>query len=534
MYLLFLLMQGGSPSHHFWWTPKTTLWAALIASSLIVFRASMDLLSTRSVVTQIQNLYRDFLFRLTRGYSEMSWSRFVECNRSELLNHTIYTAREAANFYHYCIEMAAAVTVAAIMTAALAYQSSVAACGLGAAVVVFFGVHHFFIRKRLQLAAAKREQSLRILQRGLADVFSSGKEIRTYGSHAFFYERIWRQTGCLAESNVRVAILPQIARILSDQGVVLLFLCIIVVVQLQHGDMRQGLSLLVFYFVLCRRLLPLISQISFIAGQMESTYENVHVFASELNECLLYRTVGSSIHLPTGFVLELYQVGFSFEADIPVLRDVNLCMNRGETIVLRGVSGIGKSSLLNIIAGVLQPSVGIVRVDRARLGYVPQDAVLLDDSIRNNLLFGLTDRTDAELMKALEVANLKEFVVAQALGLDASVGDNGAFLSGGQRQRLGIARAILRGTSLLLLDEATSALDEDNEAQILENLCNSGTAVLLVTHRVHRWAFTRRVFRLQECRLIEETIEKISMMDGLVGSSDIPLEDIKAEVVIDR
>ena len=95
-------------------------------------------------------------------------------------------------------------------------------------------------------------------------------------------------------SHRRVALLPQVARILTDQGVVLLFLCVVIAVQLRHGDVRQLLSLLMFYFVLSRRLLPLISQISFMAGQMESSYKNVQIVADELHECFLYRTAASS------------------------------------------------------------------------------------------------------------------------------------------------------------------------------------------------------------------------------------------------
>jgi ABC-type bacteriocin/lantibiotic exporter with double-glycine peptidase domain len=506
MYLLFLLLQGRSPSHHFWWIPKTTLSAASITSGIVVLRAALDLLSTRSVVGQIQNLYRDFLLRLTHGYSQMRWGRFVECNRSELLNHSIHTVREAANFYQQCIELTASSAVVAVMTVAIVYQSPVAACVLGAAVALFYGVHRFLIRKQLQLAASEREQSLRMLQRSLADMFTSGKEIRTYGNEAFFHDRIGDQAGRLAVSNRRVALLPQLGRILADQGVVLLFLCIVVAVELRHGDVRRLLSLLVFYFVLSRRMLPLISQVSLLAGQMEGSYENVLIVDSELNECLMHRTPIWTTQLPAaGFVLELDQVSFSFDEGSPILRNVNLRLREGESIVLRGVSGSGKSSLLNLIAGVSQPATGIVRVDRANVAYVPQEIALLDDSIRNNLLFGLAKKSDAELMNALAAAKLDEFVAAQPLGLETGVGDNGILFSGGQRQRLGLARAILRGARLLLLDEATSALDEENEGQVLRNLEAAGIAVVLTTHRVHKQLCDQRVFWLLEGHLIEES-----------------------------
>jgi ABC-type multidrug transport system fused ATPase/permease subunit len=514
MYLLFLLLQGASPAHHGWWTPKTTLSAAFVTATLVLVRVLLDLFSTRSVVGHIQELYTDLLLRLTHGYNNMRWVRFAQRNRSELLNHAMYTAREAANFYYLGIEIAAGAIVITGMTVALIYKSPPAACGLGVAAGMFYAVHRFLIRRKLQRSAAEREESLRILQRSLADMFSSAKEMRSYGIERFFQQRISSQARTAAVSYRRVALFPQIARILTDQGVVLLFLCVVIAVQLRHGDVRQLLSLLLFYFVLSRRLLPLISQISFMAGQMESSYKNVQIVADELNECFLYRTENSVTQSMHGHVVaELEQVSFSYHKGVPLLRSINFCLRRGERVLLQGASGSGKSSLLNLIAGVLQPSAGAVRVDRGSVAYVPQDVALLDDSIRNNLLFGLAEKNDAELMRVLAMANLREFVAALPLGLNTGVGDNGILFSGGQRQRLGLARAILRDPSLLLLDEATSALDEENESQVLANLSASGVAVLLVTHRAPRRDFAQRVVRLEHGCLSEESILELPLAE---------------------
>ena len=505
MYLVFLLLQGGSTAHHPWWVPRTTLAAALVTSALVILRSFLDVLSMRAVVGYVQNLYTGFLLRLTKGYSEMQWSKFAECNRSELLNHTMYTAREAANSYHCGIDLIAAVVVVAVMTGAIVYQSAEAAFGLVLAVLLFYGVHRFLIRSRLQVAGAQRERSVRLLQRSMAELFSSGKEIRTYRNQAFFYDRIREYARSTAVNNLRVTLLPYIARILADQGVVLFFLGVMIAVQVWHGDTRRLLSMLAFYFVLSRRLLPLISQISFLAGHMESSSESVRIVDNELRECLLHRASVPEEKLPkTGLVMELESVSFWFDERVPILENVDVCLRQGETMVFYGVSGSGKSSLLNLIAGVMQPTIGVVRVDRTSVAYVPQDVALLDDSIRNNLLFGLAKRSDAELMDALAVARLNEFVAALSLGLETSVGDNGILLSGGQRQRLGIARAILRGAKLLLLDEATSALDEENEWHLLENLSATGIAVLLVTHRLQAQVGAQRVCRLQDRRLIED------------------------------
>jgi ABC-type transport system involved in cytochrome bd biosynthesis fused ATPase/permease subunit len=514
MYLLFLLLQGASPVHHGWWTPKTTLSGALITASLVLLRVLLDLLSTRSVVGHIQASYTDILLRLTHGYNNMQWVRFAQRNRSELLNHAMHTAREAANFYHLGIEIAAGGIVIVGMTIALVYQSPPAACGLGVTAGMLYAVHRFLIRKKLQRSASKREEALRILQRDLADMFSSGREMRSYGIEAFFSQRIASQARSAAVSHRRVAFLPQVARILTDQGIVLLFLCVVIAVELRHGDVRQLLSLLIFYFVLSRRLLPLISQISFMSGQMESSYKNVQIVADELNECSLYRASNPAAQSTNGnVVVDIKQISFSFDEGAPLLRNVNLCLRQGERVVLQGISGSGKSSLMNIIAGVLQPTAGSIHIDRTKVAYVPQDVALLDDSIRNNLLFGFTTKCDEDLVHALEVANLRGFVAAQPMGLEAGVGDNGILFSGGQRQRLGLARAILRGASLLLLDEATSALDEENESHVLGNLSASGIAVLLVTHRVPKPDFAQRIVRLEHGLLIEESIQEVSLVE---------------------
>lgn len=505
MYLLFLLLQGRSPTHHLWWIPQTTLSIAVITSILVALRAFMDLFSARSVVHQIQKLYTDLLLRLTQGYNEMCWVKFVESNRSEISNHALYTAREASEFYQRCIELTAAVIIVVIMTAALVYESLTAASAFAVALGAFYGVHRLFIRRTLHKAAERREASLRALQRYFADVFSAGKELRTYKSYDFFHGRIHKQARHIAASNLRIRFLPQIAGSVADQGAVMLFLGIIIGVELRHGDARQMLSLLAFYFVLSRRLIPLINQISNVAGQMEGSYENVKIVSAELDACRRYRNSEPPAAPPdAGFVAQVKDVSFSFREGTPILRDISLSLRESEIVVLRGASGMGKSSLLNLIAGVSQPTSGVIQVDRTSIAYVPQEIVLLDDSIRNNLLFGLPEKSDEELIRALAAAQLDDFVATLPSGLNTGVGDNGALFSGGQRQRLGLARAILRNPRLLLLDEATSALDAESERRILEHLSGSGRVVILVTHRGLAHRFAHRVFRLQEGRLIED------------------------------
>lgn len=265
--------------------------AALVTAALVIVRSLLDIASLRSVALHIQDLYTGLVLRLTRGYTELRWGKFVECNRSELLNITVNTSREASFFYHLSIELAAAITVVIAMTGALIYQSPAAACGFAGTAGVFYGLHRLLIGEKLRRAGTEKERSVRKLQRTLADLFSSGKEIRTYSNQSFFYQRVHEQARSVANQTLRLMVLPQITRTFSDQGVALAFLAAVVVVQFHNGDIHRLLSVFVFYFVLSRRLLPLIGQIVFMTGQMEGSFECVQIVNSELSMC-------SSHHAP--------------------------------------------------------------------------------------------------------------------------------------------------------------------------------------------------------------------------------------------
>jgi ABC-type bacteriocin/lantibiotic exporter with double-glycine peptidase domain len=503
MYLLFLQLQGGSPSHHSAWMPQTALAAAYWTITLVVIRLLLDLSTSRSATRFTQGIYSEFLQRLIRGYGALQWNKFVQRNRSELLKHAMGTALDAAYSYQIYLEVVAGVIVVFVMGVALVYQSPGVTFGLAGIIFLLFLLHRYVLKRQLQVAAKDRELSIRSLQRILTEVFSASKEIRAYGNQDFFYDRLQRQSAALGSSNIKLALLPQFSRVLAEQGVVLLFLGIILVVLTSGGDIQKILSLLLFYFVVSRRLLPIISQIALLNSQIEGASENLLITAQEFRDCETHRTVIPQDHpLTEGHVLQLEDVRYVFDNGSVVLDGISMDLRTGETVMLRGVSGSGKSSLLNLIAGVSQPSSGIVRMDRSRVAYVPQEIALLDDSIRNNLLFGLASKTDGELMQALSVANLATFVAELPQGLETRVGDSGVLLSGGQRQRLGLARAVLRQVTLLLLDEATSALDEENERQILAKLSASSMAVLLVTHRQDRGQIADRVLLLQDGKLV--------------------------------
>lgn len=181
-----------------------------------------------------------------------------------------------------------------------------------------------------------------------------------------------------------------------------------------------------------------------------------------------------------------------------VLRNVNLEIPKNKSVALIGPSGAGKTTLADLILGALEPTEGTVYIDdtdafahlwawQKNVGYIPQSIYLMDDTIRNNIIYGAdTDLDDERLLKAVEEAQLKDFIETLSEGLDTEIGERGIRLSGGQRQRIGIARALYSNPQVLVLDEATSALDNDTEKAVMEAIESlAGTKTLIIiAHRL--------------------------------------------------
>jgi subfamily B ATP-binding cassette protein MsbA len=223
-------------------------------------------------------------------------------------------------------------------------------------------------------------------------------------------------------------------------------------------------------------------------------------------------------------------VSFEYLPDRPVLRDLSLEVGPGETLALVGPSGSGKTTLVGLIPRLWDVTSGAIRVDgqdirdvtvaslRDRIGLVAQEPTLFGGTIRENILYGRLEATEAELVAAARAANADRFIDALPEGYDTIVGDRGMRLSGGQRQRVAIARAILKDPPILLLDEATSSLDNESERLVQEALdrLKVGRTTIIVAHRLSTIRAADRIAVLDDGWLVElGTGDELLARDGL-------------------
>lgn len=216
--------------------------------------------------------------------------------------------------------------------------------------------------------------------------------------------------------------------------------------------------------------------------------------------------------------IQLKDLYFEYDAGVPVLKDINLTVNRGETLALVGNSGGGKTTVVNLLPRFYDATSGGVYVDdinikefdlhslRQNIAVVFQDNFLFSGTIRENILLGNENATEEEIQNAVKMAYLDDFIAGLKHGLDTRIGERGMMLSGGQRQRVAIARAFLKNAPILILDEATSALDNKSEAVVqkaIENLMQDKT-VFVIAHRLSTIRNATKIAVINEGRIVEE------------------------------
>lgn len=355
------------------------------------------------------------------------------------------------------------------------------------------------------------------------------KEIKILERESFFTDEYYKYY-CKFAKGLRIARTISIIPKYVVEAVAISGLLVAIIVKLLFGeaDMAYYVPQLTVFAVAAFRLMPSVGRINEHATNTLYALPSVELVYHDLVEIEDYiekqdHEVREAWNLQNAINVEHVTYHYP-DTDELVIDDASLSIAKGKTVAFIGASGAGKTTMVDIILGLLTPQKGAVMADNinvhekpktfhAQVGYIPQVIYLSDDTIRNNIAFGVKEKDIDEqaVREAMDKAQLTEFIDSLPYGLDTIVGDRGVRLSGGQRQRIGIARALYHDPEILVLDEATSALDNETEAAVMEAIENlqGMKTMIIIAHRLTTIRSVDIIYEVGDGKVVQRSKDEV-------------------------
>jgi len=462
-------------------------------------------------------------------------------NSTTLFNNIVY---ETGRVTHGIVQGTLAL-VTNLVTASLIIASIVVLNPLVAAAVIAAlagGYALIYLSVRNGLLDTGRAQSLSSIEqtRIVNEALGAIKQIIVLRVERSFCQGFERASGEVSRAAAHSQIVAQSPKHLMECVAVAGLVGLALVLAGRADRTGSWLGQLTFLGFATYRLLPTLQQVFAAIVRIRADRPALTIIAPDLRRARIAQRELTPARAPRGFEwhkrpseeIRLTEVSFRYAPGLPwALRGASLRIPAGAAVGVVGANGSGKTTLVDLIAGLLVPDVGGVEVDgisldannraawQARIAYVPQDTVLLDTSIAQNIALGIApeDIDPRRLLEAARLAQLEDVINSLPGGYNYRVGERGIELSGGQRQRMGIARALYRDASVLLLDEATNALDGLTEQELMATLgrLRGRYTIMLVAHRMSTVRCCNVIFQLEQGRVIGS-----GTYDGLLKSSE--------------
>jgi ATP-binding cassette, subfamily B, bacterial PglK len=499
-------------------------------------------ISWKTQVFSLQQMQRLRIF-LMQAYQSLSYTEYINRNSSEYIHSIQSLTGQFAGVVSGLLKNVSDGIIGIAILSLLAWTNAFVFTFLMSLLVLVIVGYDKFFRKRLKQYGVKLNQANTSIVQGIHEGMEGFKEIRVLGNEEYFLQKVKGATQQITKYNSRQSLISTAPRYFLEFILVSFIVLLVIFFQKMNQDVKMLLPTLSVFGVATLRLLPIANIFSsslvnlrFSRDSISRLYQDLKKFKqSDIKQRRDSKNNSSNqnnlnpvkqLEEPF-FTLKIINLGFRYPgAKHDALKNITLEISSGDSVGLIGTSGAGKTTLIDVFLGLLEPNKGNLLFNDiplkdnlskwlGQVAYLPQQVFLIDNTLRRNIALGVDDNVidETKLNEALVRARIIEMCYQMPLGLDTIIGERGVRLSGGQRQRVALARAFYHGRNVLVMDEATSALDNETEMEIVEEIkhLKGKITMIVIAHRLTTVQHCDRIYRLDTGQIIESgTYEQVT------------------------
>ena len=498
------------------------IWMGVVLITVFLFKALTALYINHTIIVFSNMQEVRLKSYLMQTYQHLPYTEYIKRNSAEYVNaiigHTISFRGALEMGLKTLSDGIIAIAIFSLLALTNGIALSLLVIILG---VLVFGYDRVFRSRIKEYGRQSHHYATRLVQ-GVNEGIEVFKEIRILGREKYFYDLIKHNAERWTQNQGKTSIISSSPRYFLEFVLITFIVMLVITAYLFGNNLKALVPTIGFIGMAALRLLPVIHGLSNSLVHLRHNRFAVGWLYTDLIKLKESpKSVWKSSNKSTnGEFHELVLDGIQYfypESKMPALDQISLRIQEGETVGFIGPSGAGKTTLVDLILGLLKPSKGSLLYNgeelkgslsrwQSQIAYLPQQVFLIDNTLRNNVALGINDNEidDQLVHESLNNASLQEFVDTLPQGVETKLGERGVRLSGGQRQRVAIARAFYHGRNVLVMDEATSALDHETESEIVEEIkrLKGKKTIIVIAHRLTTVEHCDRIYCLEKGKIV--------------------------------